>query len=181
MKKLSLIYSENKRLKPPSVFYKYSQSENFLTIQYRITNSPIFADQYRPKNRSCFGLWMMDVVEFFGRLKGNPTYYEFQVSPYGQFFELEVIEPVKRIDLDYKGELKKSASISKNKTSWNAKMIIPIESLMGNRIESFSKPIIEGNFFAILSKPFNRFYFSAFLPKIKKNPNFHQPKYFKKL
>ena len=180
MHKLRLLYAENKKLKPPKVFYDYSIGKKSIDISFKVTKTSVFADPDRSRNKSCFGLWMMDVVEFFGRIKGNPTYFEFQVSPFNQFFELEIIKPMARVNLNYKGNMIHKATISKDKKSWSATMKIPLSSLPSNK-KVPENLIIEGNFFALLGKPFNRFFHSAFMPKSTRTPKFHKPKYFRPL
>jgi hypothetical protein len=180
MKELKLVYSEKCSSKPPKVYYEYDLSSKFLTIKWAVENSPIFADPHRPTTPKAFALWMMDVVEFFGRIKGNKTYYEFQVSPYGQFFDLEIIKPMKKINLRYDGGMIHQAKTFGNRR-WSATMRIPITKLSSETNKRLKSLKVEGNFFAILGEPFKRFHFSAFLPKSKKAPKFHQPKYFKNL
>lgn len=178
MHSMPLIFSEKKTLFKPSVFFSYKIGKTKMVIDFLVKNSPIFAEPWRIKNKKSFALWEMDVVEFFGSFKGGSTYYEFQVSPYGQYFDLEIIEPRKKINLEYQSKMKPSAKIL-SLTSWKATMQIPLNNLKSKK--TFSENSLYGNFFACLGRPFERFYFSAYLPKNKKRPDFHQPAFFRKL
>ena len=180
MSKLNIIYTQNKNIPKPIVSYKYSLTKTDLAIHFTVETESIFADPDFPKHKSCWGLWNMDVVEFFGTLEGNPHYYEFQVAPYNQYCELEIIKPHTELNLSYKSNFTHEVKIHFDHRGWEATITIPLKSLAGNILLS-STPKIRGNFFAILGFPGKRFYFSAFLPETKLSPNFHQPEYFRVL
>jgi hypothetical protein len=180
MNSLTLIYTQKGLKKVPHVFYEYSFTTTDLSLHFAVESESIFADPDFPKHKSCWGLWNMDVVEFYGSLEGNPHYYEFQVSPYNQYCELEIIRHHKELNLSYKSNFIHVTKLNSDHTSWEATLNIPIKSLAGNNNELRDAHMC-GNFFAILGYPGKRCYFSAFLPKTKKSPDFHQAEYFRLL
>lgn len=115
--------------------------------------------------------YMFDVVEVFLTVSetGFP-YYEFEVSPFNQTFQVGIVkgEPFQEgVDLG----LVSSAKIVPG--GWTAEMKIPLTPLGWDG----DPGKIRGNLYSILErKP--RSYWSAFLPKAKKAV-FHQPKFFK--
>ncbi len=180
MSNLNIMYTQNRDIPKPSVSYEYSVTTTTLAIHFTVETESIFADPDFPKHKSCWGLWNMDVVEFYGTLDGNPHYYEFQVTPYNQYCELEIIKPHTELNLSYKSNFTHEAKIHSDNRSWDATLTILLKSLSGNLLLSETRKIC-GNFFAILGFPGKRFYFSAFLPETKTSPNFHQPEFFKVL
>ncbi len=120
-----------------------------------------------------------DVVEVFVSITGdcqrivsNLPYYEFEVSPLGQSFEVKIIDPKrKRIDGIKTGATYAAAKIP---GGWKAQIAIPLTNL-GWKGDS-SK--IVGNAFAILGARPNRSYWSLFLPP-QTTPNFHKPAAFR--
>ena len=120
---------------------------------------------------SQWGLWDWDVVELFLATSDSTVYYEFQVSPLNQFFELEIFEPRKRYNKEFKTGFIHSAS--KTEKGWTAEMRIPLEKLnWDGRKES-----LRGNAFAILHQTHGPTHWSLNLPKQEK-PDFHLPQYF---
>lgn len=179
MERMTLVYAENRRLPPPEVAYRYAIDNRVISIEYEAKGSPIFGEPWRPRTKPAYALWMMDVAEFFGRRVGNRSYFEFQVSPYNQYFEQEVIRFGREIDLDYRSGFRHRASIASRRTGcWRASMRIPLNALSSRGGDAEE---IEGNFFAILGRPLNRFYFSAFLKPWKKMSTFHQADRFRVL
>jgi len=117
--------------------------------------------------------YMFDVVELFVTVSetGFP-YYEFEVSPFNQNFQVKIVKgkPFQEgVDLG----LMSSAKIVPG--GWTAEMKIPLKPLGWDG----DPGKIRGNLYSILErKP--RSYWSSFLPKAKK-PNFHQPQFFQPL
>ncbi len=180
MNLLKLIYSQNNTIQVPRVFYEYSLTKTHLSLHFSVETNSIFADPDFPKHKSCWGLWNMDVVEFYGTLEGNPHYYEFQVTPYNQYCELEIIKPHKELNLLYKSNFTHEAKIHPDHLGWDVTCTIPLKSLGSNTSQS-NTPNVRGNFFAILGFPEKKYYFSAFLPETKTSPDFHQPEHFRVL
>ncbi len=128
-----------------------------------------------------WGLWDWDVVEVFlsvNGAKGSLPYYEFQVSPLGQYFELKILEPRKQTDREFRSGLKCGARILKDEPGdchWEGWMEIPLTPLGwdGNPAN------LVGGAFSILGDTSKR-YWSLFLPQ-QETPDFHIPQYFQLL
>lgn len=138
---------------------------------------PSYVNPALSKQSSQWGLWDWDVVELFLSVNDDPTYYEFQVSPLGQYFELEIFEPRLRFNKDFKSGFTVSVAPESNDAPcWRAEMRIPLSALgWDRRLES-----IRGNAFAILGEGQARTYWSAFLEP-QKTPDFHLPRCFRTL
>jgi hypothetical protein len=118
--------------------------------------------------------YQFDVVELFVTFSdGGFPYFEFEVSPYNQTFEVRIVsdkEHHEGVDLG----LTSTASIIPG--GWNAELAIPLKPLGWDG----DPAKVHGNFYSVLGKGRARGYWSAFLPKAPK-ANFHQPQYFKPL
>ena len=123
-----------------------------------------------PLQGSQWGLWEGDVVELFVSV-GKGDYFEFQVSPLGQYFELKIFEPRKRFDREFSSSFVHGAKQVPG--GWSAWLKIPLRELgwTGDIAQ------VRGNAFAILGEPAHRRYFSLFLPEQEK-PDFHLPQHF---
>lgn len=128
-------------------------------------------------DRSQWGLWEWDVVELFVRANSrSPTYYEFQLSPLGQFFELEIFEPRKRFNQSFESGFRHEVTPPDIEGRWRATFRIPLARLgWDGRPES-----IQGNGFAILGEPASKTYWSLHLP-MQLKPDYHLPQYFRPL
>ena len=135
MNLLKLIYSQTNDIQVPHVSYEYSFTKTHLIIHFTVEINSIFADPDFPKHKSCWGLWTMDVVEFYGTLEGNPHYYEFQVTPYNQYLELEIIKPRKELNLDYQSKFTHETKLHNDKKTWEVNLTIPFKSLAGSQSE----------------------------------------------
>ena len=117
--------------------------------------------------------YQFDVVELFVTFSDSGfPYYEFEVSPYNQTFQVRILsdkEHHEGVDL---GLTSTAAMVS---GGWNAELTNPLKPLGwdGNPGK------IRGNFYSTLGRS-PRSYWSAFLPKAAR-PDFHQPQYFKPL
>jgi hypothetical protein len=114
-----------------------------------------------------------DVVELFLTFSetGFP-YYEFEVSPFNQTFQVKIVSPTRHqegVDLS----LVSSATILPH--GWSADLQIPLKSLGWDG----DPGTIRGNFYSILGRA-PRSYWSTFLPRAKA-ANFHQPRFFQPL
>ena len=118
--------------------------------------------------------YQFDVVELFVTFSdGGFPYYEFEVSPLNQTFQVRIVsarEHHEGVDLG----LASTAAIVPD--GWSAELRIPLKSLgwEGDPAK------IRGNFYSTLGPRGQRSYWSTFLPKAAK-PDFHQPQYFKPL
>jgi len=118
--------------------------------------------------------YQFDVVELFVTFSDSGfPYYEFEVSPYNQTFQVKIVstkDHQEGVDL---GSTSTAAMVT---GGWNAELAIPLKPLGWDGDPSK----ISGNLFSILGQWRARGYWSAFLPKAAK-ANFHQPQYFKPL
>jgi hypothetical protein len=117
--------------------------------------------------------YMFDVVELFVTFSetGFP-YYEFEVSPYNQTFQVRIVSRTRHqegVDLG----LGSTATLRTG--GWNAELKIPLNSLGWDG----DPTKIRGNFYSVLGRA-PRSYWSSFLPRAKK-PDFHLPQFFKPL
>ena len=133
-----------------------------------------------------WGLWDWDVVELFlhvGSSEGAAVpYYEFQVSPLGQTFELLIRQPRKDTDTRFRSGFLSGAWILEDENGrarWEAWMEIPLRPLgWTGQVAS-----LRGGAFAILGDGAvlgpKRFW-SLFLQP-QKTPDFHLPDQFRPL
>lgn len=162
-----------------SVDVEFSLKGSLLSALFRVRSDR--ASSVNPElalGSSQWGLWDWDVVELFvscSRDPGRLPYYEFQVSPLGQYLELEIFEPRKRLNRDYRSGFHHSAR-RHGPGEWEAEIRIPLDKLGWDGDPSS----VTGNAYAILGPKESRTYWSAFLGQQEK-PDFHLPREFKRL
>jgi len=167
---LSLVAPVKSALKKP-VQAKASLADGTLSVRYSVTAPSLNAIKTLGAGQYPY---MFDVVELFVTFSetGFP-YFEFEVSPYNQTFQVRIVsltEPFQEgIDLGLVSE----ATLRPG--GWTADLKIPLKALGWDG----DPGTIRGNFDAILGRA-PRSYWSAFLPPARK-PNFHQPGYFQRL
>jgi hypothetical protein len=118
--------------------------------------------------------YMFDVVELFATFSetGFP-YYEFEVSPFNQIFQVRIV----RRTLHQEGvDLGLASTAAIVPGGWTAELKIPLKPLGWDG----DPGKIRGNYYSILGRGPTHSYWSSFLPKAKK-PNFHQPQFFQPL
>jgi hypothetical protein len=165
---LALVAPAKSVLKKP-VQARVSLAGDILTASFSVS-APLNAKKTLGPNEHPY---MFDVVEVFVTVSetGFP-YYEFEVSPFNQNFQVKKAEG-KPFQNDVELGLVSSAKFVPG--GWTAEMKIPLKPLGWDG----DPAKIRGNLFSILErKP--QSYWSAFLPKAKK-AIFHQPKFFKPL
>ena len=166
---------------PPEVLFTLREQD--LVIEFRVNRSEFHTNPLLKPDRSCWGLWEWDVVEVFvesGRdsdvqpIAAHRKYFEFQLSPLGQYFELEILEARKKWNTSYASGFKKRVFRRSETKEWIAEFVITLKSL-GYSVES---PLpIRGNAFAILGPSARRSYWALSLPP-QDTPNFHLPSHF---
>jgi hypothetical protein len=165
---LSLVAPAKSVLKKP-VQAKVSLAGDILTASFSVS-APLNAKKtLGPKEHP----YMFDVVEVFVTVSetGFP-YYEFEVSPFNQTFQVKIVKG-KPFQDNVELGLVSSANIVPG--GWTAEMKVPLKPLGWDG----DPGKIRGNLYSILErKP--QSYWSSFLPKAKKAV-FHQPKFFKPL
>jgi len=125
-------------------------------------------------------LWNTDVVEVFLAApdfepEGRPHYFEFQVSPSGAYFELEVIQPRKVTNLMIRTGVR-HGTLQLDATKWVAWIELDLRKIGW----SLPPENLRGGIFAALGDASDRRYYAAFLPQ-QQNPDFHLPEYFNSL
>jgi hypothetical protein len=119
--------------------------------------------------------YMFDVVELFVTFSetGFP-YFEFEVSPYNQTFQVKI--PGQGQPFQEGVDLGLTSTAALRPGGWNAELRIPLKSLGWDG----DPKKIRGNLYSILGRGSTRSFWSTFLPKAKK-ANFHQPQFFQAL
>jgi hypothetical protein len=114
-----------------------------------------------------------DVVELFVTFSdtGFP-YYEFEVSPFNQTFQVRIDRTRHQEGVDL--GLMSTATVLP--TGWTAQLKVPLKSLGWKG----DPATIRGNLYAILERAPKRSFWSMFLPKAAR-ANFHQPEFFQPL
>ena len=147
--------------------------DGLLGVRFEVTGAPPCVNAALPTDKSQWGLWEWDVVELFLATNASANYYEFQLSPAGQFFELEIFEPRKRFNKDFVSGFEHSVE-RVAPDAWTAEFRIPLRKLgWDGKLES-----VRGNAFAILGASGAKSYWSLNLPAQLK-PDFHLPQFFK--
>ena len=165
---LSLVSPAKSVLKKP-VQVKASLADDTLTVSYSVT-APLNAVKVLGLKQYPY---MFDVVELFVTFSdaGFP-YFEFEVSPFNQTLQVNIVSRTRRregVDLG----LVSSATILPH--GWTAELKIPLKTLDWDG----DVRKIRGNFYSILERA-PRSYWSSFLPKARA-ANFHQPRFFQPL
>ena len=118
-----------------------------------------------------------DVVEVFvtNSTADKPRYYEFEVSPYDQALQVNVIDPRQEYYFGVKNGFAHAARVTPR--GWEADMRIPLASLGWQRGQALH---LRGNAYAALGEGDARVYWSLFeLPP--GTPDFHIPSAFRPL
>jgi hypothetical protein len=167
---LSLVAPAKSVLKKP-VQVNASLADDILTASFSVSAPSLNARKVLDPQKHPYDF---DVVELFVTFSetGFP-YYEFEVSPFNQTFQVRIVSRTQHqegVDLG----LVSSAEIRPG--GWDAEMKIPLKALGwdGNPAK------IRGNFYSILERAPKRSYWSSFLPRANA-PNFHQPRFFQPL
>ncbi len=117
--------------------------------------------------------YMYDVVEVFisSSAKGYP-YFEIELSPFDQTFEVKIVDPHHPFIKNYHLEI--STLVTPRANGWRGDIRVPLKSIgWDGQPES-----LIGNAYSVLGRKGHRHYWSAFpLPQTKR-PNFHQPQSF---
>ena len=167
---LSLVAPATSALKNP-VEAHVSLSDDALIARFSVSTPSLNAKKVLAAGEYPY---QFDVVELFVTFSdGGFPYYEFEVSPYNQTFQVRIVSARQHqegVDLG----LMSTATISPD--GWTAELKMPLKPLGWDG----KLATIRGNLYSILGLGQQRSFWSAFLPKAQK-PNFHQPQYFKPL
>ena len=167
---LSLVAPATSALKNP-VEAHVSLSDDALIARFSVSTPSLNAKKVLAAGEYPY---QFDVVELFVTFSdGGFPYYEFEVSPYNQTFQVRIVSAKKHqegVDLG----LTSTAAIVTG--GWDAELKVPLKPLGWDG----DPAKIRGNLYSILGQGRARSYWSVFLPKAAK-ANFHQPQYFKPL
>ena len=167
---LSLVTPATSSLKNP-VEAHVSLADDALTARFSVLAPTLNAKKALGPNEYPY---QFDVVELFVTFSDSGfPYFEFEVSPYNQTFQVRIVSAKQHqegVDLG----LTSTAAVVTG--GWNAELTIPLKPLGWDGDPSK----IRGNFYSILGQGRARSYWSVFLPKAAK-ANFHQPQYFQPL
>ena len=159
----------------PPVHVEFLIDGNLLIAKFNVVCSTLYAKKELARTEHPYDF---DVVELFVTASDNPStapYYEFEVSPYNQSLQVNVIEPRREFYFGVKNGFEHSARLTPE--GWAAEMRIPLENI---GIDGESDRALYGNAYAILGEGDQRLYWSLFeLPPGK--PDFHVPAAFGKL
>lgn len=163
---LSLVAPAASALKYP-VEVHASLADDALIARFTVSTPSLNAKRVLGPNEYPY---QHDVVELFVTFaeSGFP-YFEFEVSPYNQTFQVRIVSAKQHqegVDLGL------TSTATMGKAGWSAELKIPLKSLGWDG----DPGKIRGNFYSTLEKS-PRSYWSVFLPKAAK-ANFHQPQYF---
>lgn len=175
---LNLVSPAKSKYKKP-VTVDWTLNGNDLLVDFKVNLPVLNANADKSKGFP----YQFDVVEVFVRVDDPKakefSYYEFEVTPHAQIFNV-------RVDVNSKGEKKfingvdvgsyAEGSVAKDKKSWSGSFRIPLDRLGWKGDKSF----VQGNFFAILDKKPNKTFWSTYLPP-QKTAAFHKPEFFQPL
>jgi len=159
---------------PAPVSVAFAREGDSLVASFRVTTGKIAA---RPQLEHNDYPYEHDVVELFVRNANSRAsgYFEFEVSPYNQSLQVNVIEPRQEYYFGVKNGFSHSATIAGD--GWEAEMKIPLASIGW---DGRSPLQLVGNAYAALGEADQRVYWSLFeLPAGK--PDFHVPGAFRPL
>jgi len=167
---LSLVAPVRSILKKP-VQVKVSLADDTLTANYSVLAPSLNARKILGPQKYPYDF---DVVELFVTFSdtGFP-YYEFEVSPFNQTFQVKIVSHAlhqEGVDLG----LVSTATILPH--GWMAELKIPLKPLGWDG----DPRKIRGNFYSILERAPKRSFWSSFLPRARA-ANFHQPQFFQPL
>jgi hypothetical protein len=167
---LSLIAPATSALKNP-VQVQASLGGDALAVRFSVSAPSLNAKKVLgPKEYP----YQFDVVELFVTFSDSGfPYFEFEVSPYNQTFQVRIVSAKEHHEGIGLG-LASTATIVTG--GWRAELKIPLKPLGWDGDPSK----IRGNYYSVLGEAKERSYWSTFLPRTTK-PNFHQPQYFKAL
>jgi hypothetical protein len=142
-------------------------------VAFDVQTDSINTDPALSTDEPHWGLWERDVVELFVSPQQGCPYYEFQVSPLNQYFELELLEPRVRYDRSYRSGIQHSAKVHAP-GRWEAEMLIPLAAIGAD-----ADTTLIGNAYTILGER-PRTFWSLYLPP-QERPDFHLPQHFRPL
>lgn len=167
---LSLVAPSMSVLKNP-VQVHTSLADDALTVRFAVASPSINAKKRLAPNERPYEF---DVVEVFVTFSDNGfPYFEFEVSPYNQTFQVRIVS---RREHHEGVELGLTSTAEISRSGWTAQLNVPLKPLGWDGDANK----IRGNLYSVVGPSKKRSYWSAFLPKTTR-PDFHRPEYFKPL
>jgi len=167
---LSLVAPVTSALKNP-VQAHVSLSDDALIARFSVSTPSLNAKKVLAAGEYPY---QFDVVELFVTFSdGGFPYYEFEVSPYNQTFQVWIVSAKQHQE---GVDLGSTSTATMATGGWNVELKVPLKLLGWDGDPSK----IRGNLYSIFGQGRARSYWSVFLPKAAK-ANFHQPQYFKPL
>jgi hypothetical protein len=168
---LALVAPATSTLKKP-VRAAVSVADDILNVQFSVATPTLNARKsLGPKQHP----YMFDVVELFVTFSNTGfPYYEFEVSPYNQVFQVRILSRTEPFQEGVDLGLMSVATILP--TGWSAQLKVPLKQIGWDG----DTKKIRGNLYSILGVSPKRSFWSSFLPKAPK-ANFHQPRFFQAL
>lgn len=170
---LHLTYPAHSALRAP-VQVQFALENDVLVANFEVRTPTINA---KPELGPGEYPYYFDVVELFVSVENQPEpfpYYEFELSPYNQSFDVR-IDDLKK-PFDYNVNVGAEHEATRVPGGWKGQIAIPLKNL---NWKGDPRHIV-GNAYAILGKNPERSYWSLSLPPEAK-PNFHEPRFFKPL
>ncbi|MBI4456448.1 MAG: carbohydrate-binding family 9-like protein [Acidobacteria bacterium] len=132
------------------------------------------------RDESAPGLWGHDVLEVFLRPPLSDAYFEFEVSPLGQWLDAMVREPRKDVDFSWQSGMKVRCEIDSLCSLWTARLVIPFKPMMVAArldIQPEAGDVWRINLFRISGAGPSRDYL-VWQPTFTPQPDFHVPEAF---
>ena len=168
---LSLVAPAKSPLNKP-VQVHASLADDTLSVSYTVTAPTLNARKVLGPQQFPY---MFDVVEMFVTFSDSGfPYFEFEVSPFNQTFQVRI--PGQGQPFQEGVDLGLMSTAALRPGGWNAELKIPLKPLGWDG----DPKKIRGNFYSILERAPKRSFWSSFLPKAAK-ANFHQPQFFQGL
>lgn len=173
---MPLQYSNLRQIQatPAPVTVTFARDGDSLIAHFRVSTATIVAKPQLARNQYPYEY---DVVELFvsNAKSGTPAYYEFEVSPYNQSLQVNVVEPRQEYYFGVRNGFTHTATIAPG--GWEADMKIPLAAISWDG----SGPVqLIGNAYAALGDNGQRIYWSLFELPVGK-PEFHVPSAFRPL
>lgn len=167
---LNLVSPATTNLKNP-IQVQFALNNRILLARFEVQAKVLNVKEHLEENQYPY---QYDVVEVFVSAAGGLPYYEFELTPLNQTFQVKINDP-KQPFID-NVNMGLHTNVQKTKTGWVGEMQIPLDRLGW---KGDVKDIV-GNAFAIQGKSPSRSFWSLFMPAMPK-PRFHQPRYFRPL
>ncbi len=159
---------------PAPVTVTFARAGDTLIAHFTVSSATIVARPLLARNEYPYEY---DVVELFvsNAKSGSSAYYEFEVSPYNQSLQVNVVEPRQEYYFGVRNGFTHTATIGQG--GWEADMKIPLAAIGWDG----KGPVqLIGNAYAALGENDQRIYWSLFELPVGK-PDFHVPGAFRPL